>query len=179
MSQLINVPGWVLPTVKVNCQIVSTICIISQHAFTVRANAFHSNSQSGLVRLVHFGNRAESLERLCHPSSPVTQVFTDEVAALKHAICHLAPEQVGGFDTEIQFDHRTDLYSLGVFFWTLVVGREMLPFEGSPLELLHAIVQKKPLSACEVRKDVPPVLSSILDKVGASDNCACVWNTHS
>lgn len=133
---------------------------------TVRANAFHWNADSGLVRLVHFGNRLESLEQLCRPSFPAIQGFTNEVVGLKQAICYLAPEQVEGYGIATLCDHRTDLYSLGVLFWTLVVGRATLPFEGSPMTLLHEIVQKKPLPACEVRKDVPAILSSILDKAG-------------
>ena len=39
-------------------------------------------------------------------------------------------------------DQRTDLYSLGILFWTLLVGRGTMPFEGGPLELLHAIVDE-------------------------------------
>ena len=62
-------------------------------------------------------------------------------------------------------DHRTDLYSLGVLFWTLLVGRGTMPFEGGPLELLHAIVQKRPMPVHEVRRDVPQVLALIIDKV--------------
>lgn len=133
---------------------------------TVRANAFHWNTQSGLVRLVHFGNRSESLEQFCRPSFPAIQGFINEVAGLKQAICYQAPEQVGGYDISARCDHRTDLYSLGVLFWTLVVGRAALPFEGSPMILLYEIGHTKPLSACEARKDVPLILSLILDKVG-------------
>lgn len=62
-------------------------------------------------------------------------------------------------------DQRTDLYSLGVLFWTLLVGRGTLPFEGGPLELLHAIVQKRPMPVHEVRRDVPQVLALIIEKV--------------
>ena len=62
-------------------------------------------------------------------------------------------------------DHRTDLYALGVMFWTLLVGRGILLFEGGPLELLHAIVQKRPMPVHEVRRDVPQVLAMIIDKV--------------
>jgi serine/threonine protein kinase len=79
-------------------------------------------------------------------------------------LCYLAPEQTGGVETITQ-DHRTDLYSLGILFWTLLVGRGQVPFEGGPLELLHAIVQKRPMPVHEVRRDVPQVLASIVDKV--------------
>ena len=77
-----------------------------------------------------------------------------------------APEQTGGMESTTE-DQRTDLYSLGVLFWTLLVGRGVLPFEGGPLELLHAIVQKRPMPVHEVRRDVPQVLALIIDKVCA------------
>ena len=75
-----------------------------------------------------------------------------------------APEQTGGVESTSE-DNRTDLYALGVMFWTLLVGRGILPFEGGPLELLHAIVQKRPMPVHEVRRDVPQVLALIIDKV--------------
>lgn len=131
----------------------------------VRANAFHLNSHSGLVRFVHFGNRAVSLENFGSPSSLVLRAFEElEKAKVKEALCYLAPEQTGGIETMTQ-DHRTDLYSLGILFWTLLVGRGHMPFEGAPLELLHSIVQKRPMPVHEVRRDVPQVLASIVDKV--------------
>lgn len=75
-----------------------------------------------------------------------------------------APEQTGGMEA-LNEDHRTDLYSLGIMFWTLLVGRGTMPFEGGPLELLHAIVQKRPMPVHEVRRDIPQVLALIIDKV--------------
>ena len=76
----------------------------------------------------------------------------------------IVPEQTGSIETMAQ-DHRTDLYSLGILFWTLLVGRGQMPFEGGPLELLHAIVQKRPMPVHEVRRDVPQVLALILERV--------------
>ncbi|RDB29051.1 Peroxide stress-activated histidine kinase mak2 [Hypsizygus marmoreus] len=131
----------------------------------VRANAFHLNSHSGFVRLVHFGNRAVSLESFGSPSSLVLHTFEEmEKLKVKEALCYLAPEQTGSIETMTQ-DHRTDLYSLGILFWTLLVGRGQMPFEGEPLELLHAIVQKRPMPVHEVRRDVPQVLASIVEKL--------------
>lgn len=70
-------------------------------------------------------------------------------------------------------DQRTDLYSLGILFWTLLVGRGTLPFEGGPPEILHAIVQKRPMPVHEVRRDIPQVLAFIIDKVRAMQ-CLCL-----
>lgn len=86
---------------------------------------------------------------------------------VKEALCYLAPEQTGSIETMTQ-DQRTDLYSLGILFWTLLVGRGQMPFEGGALELLHSIVQKRPMPVHEVRRDVPQVLANIVDKVRTS-----------
>ena len=92
----------------------------------------------------------------------------------------VAPEQTGGMEALAE-DHRTDLYSLGIVFWTLLVGRGTMPFEGRPLELLHAIVHKRPLPVHEVRRDVPQVLAFIIEKVGvnhSSHSYQPVWGEH-
>ncbi|KAG6857622.1 hypothetical protein H0H87_010190 [Tephrocybe sp. NHM501043] len=116
-----------------------------------------------LVRLIHFGNRAISLENYGSPSSLVLRAPEADKVKVKEALCYLAPEQTGSIETMTQ-DHRTDLYSLGILFWTLLVGRGQMPFEGQPLELLHAIVQKRPMPVHEVRRDVPQVLAMIIEK---------------
>ncbi|KAJ7459518.1 hypothetical protein B0H11DRAFT_2060049, partial [Mycena galericulata] len=122
------------------------------------ANAYHVNTHSGLVCFVHFGNRAISLESFGSPSSIVLRAFDGlEKVKVKEALCYLAPEQTGSIETMTQ-DHRTDLYSFGILFWT-PVGHGQMPFEGGPLELLHSIVQKRPT----------PVLASIVDKLLVKD----------
>ncbi|TFY83386.1 hypothetical protein EWM64_g624 [Hericium alpestre] len=133
----------------------------------VRANAYHINAHSGIVRLVHFGNRSISLEQFGGPSSLVIRADAFEEMdkyKVKEALCYLAPEQTGSVDTTVE-DHRTDLYSLGVMFWALIVGRGMMPFEGGPMEILHSIVQKRPMPVHEVRRDIPQVLAQIIEKL--------------
>jgi serine/threonine protein kinase len=123
---------------------------------SVRENAFHLNAQSGVVRFAHFGNRSISLEQLGGPSALVIRAdsFTDEdeKRRVKEAICFLSPEQTGSVET-IAEDHRTDLYSLGVVFWKLLVGHGLMPFEGGAIELLHSIAQRKPLLVSDARRD--------------------------
>ena len=130
------------------------------------------SSHSGRVRFVHFGNRSISLETLGSPSTLVIGTFGEsEKLKVKEALCYLAPEQTSATEAQ-QEDHRTDLYSLGILCWTLLVGRGQMPFEGGPLEVLHSIVQKRPMPVNEVRRDVPQVLSHIVDKVCSSLNFA-------
>ncbi|KAI0047651.1 histidine kinase [Auriscalpium vulgare] len=150
----------------------ATHCLEQMHKLgfvhrEVRANAYHINAHSGVVRLVHFGNRSVSLEQFGGPSSLVIRADTfeeEDKFKVKEALCYLSPEQTGSVET-MGDDHRTDLYSLGILFWALLVGRGMLPFEGGPLEILHSIVQKRPMPVHEVRRDVPQVLAQIIEKL--------------
>ncbi|KAG7090785.1 hypothetical protein E1B28_009870 [Marasmius oreades] len=150
--------------------IQATLCLEMTHKAgiihrEIRANAFHLNAHSGVVRFAHFGNRAVSLEDYGSPSNFVLQTSEEiQLLKVKEALCYLAPEQTGSVETMAQ-DHRTDLYSIGILFWTLLVGRGQMPFEGGALELLHSIVQKRPMPVHEVRRDVPQVLAAIVDKL--------------
>jgi serine/threonine protein kinase len=141
--------------------------VILRYVPAVRANAYHINAHSGVVRLVHYGNRSVSLEMFGGPSSLVIQadgLGEENKSKVKEALSYMSPEQTGSMETMTD-DHRTDLYSLGIMFWTLLVGRGMLPFEGGPLEILHSIAQKRPMPVHEVRRDVPQVLAQIIEKV--------------
>ncbi|KAJ8091390.1 Chk1 protein kinase [Marasmius tenuissimus] len=150
--------------------IQATLCLQMTHKAgivhrEIRGNAFHLNAHSGSVRFAHFGNRAVSLENYGSPSNFVLQTYEEvQLLKVKEALCYLAPEQTGSIETMAQ-DHRTDLYSIGILFWTLLVGRGQMPFEGGALELLHSIVQKRPMPVHEVRRDVPQVLAAIIDKL--------------
>ncbi|KAI0294831.1 histidine kinase [Russula brevipes] len=151
--------------------IQATHCLENLHRLgivhrEVRANAYHINAHSGVVRLVHYGNRSVSLEVFGSPSALVIQadgLAEENKSKVKEALCYISPEQTGSMETTSD-DHRTDLYSLGILFWTLLVGRGMLPFEGGPLEILHSIAQKRPMPVHEVRRDVPQVLAQIIEK---------------
>jgi serine/threonine protein kinase len=152
--------------------IQATHCLENLHRLgivhrVVRANAYLINAHSGVVRLVHYGNRSVSLEMFGGPSSLVIQadgLGEENRSKVKEALCYLSPEQTGSMETTSD-DHRTDLYSLGIMFWTLLVGRGVLPFEGGPLEILHSIAQKRPMPVHEVRRDVPQVLAQIIEKL--------------
>ena len=68
------------------------ICSTPPYYLTVRANAFHLNAHSGLVRIVHFGNRAVSLEQFGVPSTFVLRSDAFEEAKklkVKEALCYL------------------------------------------------------------------------------------------
>ncbi|KAL9126028.1 MAG: hypothetical protein Q9217_004849 [Psora testacea] len=61
-------------------------------------------------------------------------------------------------------DSRTDLYSLGIVFWTLLTGR--LAFEGdNPLDVIQAVLARRLAPASAIRLDVPDAISSVIRRM--------------
>ncbi len=72
---------------------------------------------------------------------------------------YMAPEQTGRLRRRL--DHRTDLYSLGVILYELLMGYG--PFEVSePIEWIHAHLATLPKPI--IRQDIAPILAAIIIK---------------
>lgn len=79
---------------------------------------------------------------------------------------YISPEQTGRMNRLL--DYRTDLYSLGVTFYELLVGH--LPFQASDLlELIHCHISHYPTSLEDINKNISPVLSKIVMKLMAKN----------
>ncbi len=83
---------------------------------------------------------------------------------LEGSLSYLSPEQTGRMNRIV--DQRSDFYSLGVVFYQMLTGK--CPFESlDPLELIYAHLAKFPPPLHEVNPNVPPILSSIVQKLMA------------
>lgn len=80
---------------------------------------------------------------------------------LQNLLMYMSPEQTGR--TTYLPDHRSDIYSLGIVFFTLLTQQS--PFDGGPLEVLNSIVSRKVPLVHELRVDIPEVLSHIIEKM--------------
>ncbi len=70
---------------------------------------------------------------------------------------YMSPEQVSGAEV----DGRTDIFSLGVVLFELLVGER--PFAGNTIaEVTHKIVQQSPPIPSQVEASVPPALNPIV-----------------
>ena len=79
-------------------------------------------------------------------------------------VTYMSPEQATGEAV----DHRTDIFSLGVVLYELLVGK--LPFgEQYELAVVYSILNVEPASICELRPEVPEALEKIIFKALRKD----------
>jgi len=75
---------------------------------------------------------------------------------------YISPEQTGRLAREV--DHRSDLYSLGVTLYQLLVRTSAFDFEDA-LESVHAHLARMPAAPHSVDQDIPSALSRIVMKL--------------
>lgn len=124
----------------------------------IRGDAFHFSAESGAVKLANTGNGARSFDNVL---SEGWSSVSRELGA-KYKLQFIAPEQTGRMPTEP--DSRTDIYALGLFFWSMLVGK--LPFEGNdPVEVVQNVLGKRLIPVSGKRMDIPDALSAVIQKM--------------
>jgi serine/threonine protein kinase len=125
----------------------------------IRADAFHYHKETCCVRMINFGSGARSFERGLTSAGWASLVSERGV---HHKLQFIAPEQTGRLPAEP--DARTDIYSLGVLCWTMLMGQPA--FEGStPLDIMQSVLSRRIPLAHTIRSDVPEALSAIIAKM--------------
>ncbi|KAJ5361035.1 hypothetical protein N7541_001879 [Penicillium brevicompactum] len=124
----------------------------------IRGDAFHFSAESGAVKLANTGNGARSFDNVL---SEGWSSVSRELGA-KYKLQFIAPEQTGRMPTEP--DSRTDIYALGLFFWSMLVGK--LPFEGNdPVDVVQNVLGKRLIPVSGKRMDIPDALSAVVQKM--------------
>ncbi|EAW09822.1 putative sensor histidine kinase/response regulator [Aspergillus clavatus NRRL 1] len=124
----------------------------------IRGDAFHFNRETGTVKLLSTGNGARSFENIL---SDGWSSLSRELG-VKNKLQFVAPEQTGRMPTEP--DSRTDIYALGVLFWTMLIGKPA--FTGTdPVEVVQNVLGKKLPPVSVKRMDIPDAVSSVIQKM--------------
>lgn len=129
----------------------------------IRGDAFHFNADTLQVKLVSFGSGLRSFEHGLMSTGWST--LSKELGA-KNKLMYISPEQTGRMPAEP--DSRTDIYSLGVLFWTLLTQQPV--FEGElPLDIVQGVLGRRIFNVSTVRLDVPDAIGRIVQKCTAKN----------
>ena len=124
----------------------------------LRGDAFHF-AENGIVKMINFGSGARSFENGL-TSAGWSSLSREVGVELKLAF--IAPEQTGRMPAEP--DSRTDIYSLGILFFTMLCG--VTPFDGSsPLDVMQSVISKRIPPVSSRRMDVPEALSTVIQRM--------------
>ena len=125
----------------------------------LRADAFHFDQYTRVVRLVNFGSGSRAFE------DGLTSAGWNKLSrelGVKSKLQFMAPEQTGRLSGNP--DSRTDIYSLGVLLWTMLTGEPA--FDGdTPIDVIQAVLNRRLPTVSSKRMDVPVALSNILQKM--------------
>lgn len=125
----------------------------------LRHDAFHFNQATGTVKFINFGSGPRSFENGLTSTGWLT---LSREFGIKKKLQFIAPEQTGRMPAEP--DSRTDIYSLGVLFWTLLT--QEAAFDGeNPIDIIQAVLGRRIPPVSSKRMDVPEVISSIIQKM--------------
>lgn len=135
----------------------------------VRGDAFHMNAETARVALINLGpGRLRNFEHGL--SSTGWSTMSKELGA-KTKLSYMSPEQTGRMPLEP--DSRTDIFSLGVLFWTILLQKPA--FDGdTPLDVIQAVLGQRLPLVSNIRLDIPEVIGRIIQKATAKT----VWDRY-
>ncbi|MCB1198888.1 MAG: serine/threonine protein kinase, partial [Deltaproteobacteria bacterium] len=98
-------------------------------------------------------------------SKAQSQSHKTQVGIIRGKIGYMSPEQTR---SDIDIDHRSDLYSLGIIFYEMLTG--LRPFASNTIpEAIKLVREGKLVKPSEVRQDIPKNLEAIMLKILAHD----------
>ncbi len=127
----------------------------------------------GVVKILDFGLARLMSETSPALSSPGRDAFSEgaspasltQMGMVMGTADYMAPEQA---DNAHAADICADIYSLGCTLYYLLSGQAPFP-EGTVLDKLRAHRTRKPRPLSDFRKDVPPALVRVLERMMAKD----------
>lgn len=90
--------------------------------------------------------------------------FRTATGMIKGKVSYMAPEYLRG----LAWDHRIDIWSLGVVFWELLTGRRLFS-SSSPTQTIQAILSAPIPSPKKLRPEIPDELARIVQRTLARD----------
>ncbi|PTB75927.1 histidine kinase [Trichoderma longibrachiatum ATCC 18648] len=129
----------------------------------IRGDAFHFNADENKVRVMSFGSGVRSFENGL--TSTGWSMLSKELGG-RNKLLFISPEQTGRMPAEP--DTRTDIYSLGVVFWTLLTQQPVFTGD-SALDIVQGVLGRRIPNVATVRMDIPDVIGRIIQKCTAKN----------
>lgn len=129
----------------------------------IRGDAFHFNAEENKVRVMSFGSGVRSFE---HGLTSTGWSMLSKELGGRNKLLFISPEQTGRMPAEP--DTRTDIYSLGVVFWTLLTQQPVFTGE-SALDIVQGVLGRRIPNVATVRMDIPDVIGRIIQKCTAKN----------
>lgn len=98
-------------------------------------------------------------------SKAQSQSHKTQVGIIRGKIGYMSPEQTR---SNIEIDHRSDLFSLGIIFYEMVTGIRLFSAKTIP-EAIKLVREGEVPAPSEVREDIPKALENIMMKILAFD----------
>lgn len=125
----------------------------------IRGDAFYFNQETRAVKVINFGSGPRSFE---NGLTSTGWLSLSREVGIKSKLQFIAPEQTGRMPAEP--DSRTDIYSLGILFWTMLTRQAA--FEGeTPMDVVQAVLGRRIPTVSHHRMDIPDVVSEIIQKM--------------
>lgn len=125
----------------------------------IRGDAFYFNAETRAVKIINFGSGPRSFENVLTSTGWLS--LSREVG-IKGKLQFVAPEQTGRMPAEP--DSRTDIYSLGILFWTMLTRKAAFDGE-TPMDVVQAVLGRRIPAVSFYRMDIPDVVSEIIQKM--------------
>lgn len=129
----------------------------------IRGDAFHFNAEENKVRVMSFGSGVRSFE---HGLTSTGWSMLSKELGGRNKLLYISPEQTGRMPAEP--DTRTDIYSLGVVFWTLLTQQPVYSGD-TALDIVQGVLGRRIPNVATIRMDVPDVIGRIIQKCTAKN----------
>ena len=146
-------------SVRIAVQVAEALSAIHQHGI-IHRDLKPGNiliDRSGQALLTDFGLALSGMN---------TERITSDGLIIGTPV-YMPPEQAAGENSKLT--PAADIYSLGIVLYEMLTGQP--PFRGPLQELLREIILRVPSSPIELRPDLDPQLSAIVDKAIAKAPC--------